>query len=223
MSEWANKRRHPRYPIRLPVLYKVTAPALGKAGVGWTRDLSERGACLELTEHIEPMSVLTLVLRTDKGSPELEAVVLWAAKSGVAGQAALHGVSFAHLTGEQQKAVYDLLPQKGHARLEGYRRPLELPVVCRPKGRTDPILRGRTGDVSRGGLFLLLPEAIPPDSVLQITIQTTRGNVEAEGTIVWVDPVEQQTPGGLVRHGFKFTDISWPNQMTLGLLLAEMP
>ncbi len=223
MSEWANKRRHPRYPIRLPVLYKVTAPALGKAGVGWTRDLSERGACLELTEHIEPTSVLTLVLRTDKGSPELEAVVLWAAELGPVGQATLHGVSFAHLTGEQQKAVYDLLPLKGHARFEGYRLPLELPVVCRPKGRTDPILRGRTGDVSRGGLFLLLPEAVPPGSALQITIQTARGKVEAEGVIVWVDPAEQRTPGGLVRHGFKFTDISWPNQMTLGLLLAEMP
>jgi hypothetical protein len=87
----------------------------------------------------------------------------------------------------------------------------------------DPVLQGRTGDVSRGGLLLLLPEVIPPGFGLQISIHTARGNVEAEGTIAWVGSAETQGPGGLVRHGFKFTDISWPNQMTLGLLLAETP
>jgi len=222
MSEWA-KRRYPRHPIRLPLLYKVTAPAPGKAGVGWTRDLSEGGACLELSEHLEPMSLLKLVLRTDKGSLEVEAEVVWAARPDPAGQPVLHGACFTPLAGEQQKALQDLLTQKGHTRLEGCRLPLELPVLCRPKGMIDPILRGSTGDVSRGGLLLLLPEVLPPGSALEITIQTARGKVEAEGMIVWVGSAEEQTPGGLVRHGFKFTDISWPNQMTLGLLLAEIP
>ena len=71
--------------------------------------------------------------------------------------------------------------------------------------------------------MLLLPEVIPPGFALQTTIQTARGNVEAGGIIVWVGTAEQQMLQGLVRHGFKFTDISWPDQMTLGLLLAEMP
>ena len=87
----------------------------------------------------------------------------------------------------------------------------------------DPTVRGRTGDVGRGGLLLLLPKVLPPGSALEITIQTPRGKVEAEGTIAWAGSAEDEPPDGFVRHGFKFTDISWPNQMTLGLLLAEMP
>ncbi len=223
MSEWAAKRRHPRHPIRLPVLYKITDPAPGKAGVGWTRDLSERGTCLELAEHLEPMSLLNLVLRTDKGSLELEGEVIWAARPGSAGQAVFHGVGITHATEGQQKALHDLLTQKGHTRLEGLRLPLELPVLYRPKGTANPVLQGCTGDVSRGGLLLLLSEVIPPGCVLQITIHTTRGNVQAEGIIAWVEKMEKLAPGELVRCGFKFTDISWPNQMTLSLLLAEMP
>jgi len=223
MSEWAAKRRHPRHPIRLPVLYKIADAATARAGVGWTRDLSEGGACLELSEHLELLSVLKLVLRTDKGNLEFEAEVVWAASPDPAGQAVLHGVAFTRSTAEQQKALQDLLLQNAHVRLEGLRLPLELPVVCRPKGMADPVLKGRTGDVSRGGLLLLLPEVIPPGFALQTTIQTARGNVEAGGIIVWVGTAEQQMLQGLVRHGFKFTDISWPDQMTLGLLLAEMP
>lgn len=224
MSELA-RRRHPRHPIRLPVLYKIAAPAPVKAGVGWTRDLSEGGACLELAEHLEPLSVLKLLLRTDKGSLEVEAKVVWAARPEPAGRAVLHGVGFTHLTGEHQKTLHDLLTNKGHTMLEGCRLPLEVPVLCRPKSRsmTAPILRGRTGDVSLGGLLLFLPEALPPGFALEITIQTARGKVEAEGMIAWAGTAEDQTPDGLVRHGFRFTDISWPNQMTLGLLLAEMP
>lgn len=223
MSEWEFKRRHPRYPVRLPVLYKVMDPVPGRAGVGWTRDLSEGGTCLELAERLEPMSTLNLVLRTDKGSVELEAEVVWVAESGPAGHAVLHGVGFTHLEEWHRNALHDLLVHKGHTRVEGLRLPLELPVLCRPVGMIDPVLQGRTGDVSRGGLLLLLPEVIPPGFALQISIQTTRGGVEAQGMIVWVGSAEKQAPDGLVRHGFKFTDISWPNQMTLGLLLAEMP
>ena len=223
MSEWALERRHPRYPVRLPVLYKGLDPAPGRAGVGWTRDLSEGGACLELAERLEPMSTLDLALRTDDGSVELEAEVAWAAEPGPVGQAVLHGVGFTHLGELHRKAFHDLLIHKGHTRFEGLRLPLELPVLCRPMGMADPVLQGRTGDVSRGGLLLLLPEVIPPGFTLRVSIQTTRGGVEAEGIIAWVGSAEAKSPGRLVRHGFKFTDISWPNQMTLGLLLAEMP
>ena len=223
MSEWTAKRRHPRHPIRLPVLYKVTDPAAARAGVGWSRDLSEGGACVELAEYLEPMSPLTLLLRTGEGGLELEAEVVWAAQSEAAGQPVLHGVSFVQLSEAQGKALNKLFTLKEHTRLQGLRLPLELPISCRPKGMTGPVMQGHTGDVSRGGLLLLLPEAIPPDFPLEITIQTRRGNVEAQGVIVWGGSKEKHAAGEMFRHGFKFTDISWPHQMTLGLLLAEMP
>jgi len=38
-----------------------------------------------------------------------------------------------------------------------------------------------------------------------------------------VEPPEARIPGESIRHGFRFTEISWPNQLTLGLLLAGAP
>ncbi|HWU39800.1 MAG TPA: PilZ domain-containing protein, partial [Candidatus Acidoferrum sp.] len=199
MSEWAAQRRHPRHPIRLPALYKVMEPPPATAGVGWTRDLSEGGACLEVADYLEPMSQLTLLLRTEEGGLELRGEVVWAARSEPAGQPVLHGVSFVQLSEDQRKALVKLFTKKEHMRLEGLRLPLELPISCRPTGMTGPVMQGHTGDVSRGGLLLLLPEVIPPDFPLEVTIQTSRGNVEAKGVIVWVGLKEKQAAGEMVR------------------------
>ncbi len=53
-----------RYPIQLPLLYKPQGPAPGKGGMGWTRNLSIAGACVELAEHLQPGMPLQVVLQT---------------------------------------------------------------------------------------------------------------------------------------------------------------
>jgi c-di-GMP-binding flagellar brake protein YcgR len=223
MPEWSAQRRHPRYPIKLPILFKVTDPQAPQAGVGWTRDLSEGGACLELGVHLEPSTALRLLLRTETRSLELDAEVVWAGQPASEGQAVLHGVAFTDLNAEKQQALRDLFLPRTRAEGEGVRIPLELPVSCRPKGMKEPVLQGCTGDISRGGLLLLLPEVIPPGFALEISLHTARGEIATEGVIVWVGSKDEQTAGGFVRHGFQFTGISWPDQMTLGLLLTETP
>ena len=65
-----------------------------------------------------------------------------------------HGVTFNQVPAAQRQALRDLLRSKEHARESGVRLPLVLSVSCRPKGRSGPPLYGRTGDVSRGGLWL---------------------------------------------------------------------
>jgi hypothetical protein len=72
-------------------------------------------------------------------------------------------------------------------------------------------------------MLLHLPVAVPASTVLKVSIPTPRGTVEAEGEIAWVEPPEARIPGESIRHGFRFTEISWPNQLTLGLLLAGAP
>jgi len=51
MSELTEKRQVFRSEIRLPVLYRRKAPGPIKAGVGWTHNLSDEGACLELSDR----------------------------------------------------------------------------------------------------------------------------------------------------------------------------
>lgn len=223
MSEWSAERRCSRHPIRVPVIYKLKDPAHVKAGMGWTRDLSEEGAYLELTERLEPSSTLVLFIGTEKRGLEVEATVVWVGGQGSAGEGILHGVSFPRVSAEQRQALSNLLNLKGQRQLAGLRLPLEISVLCRPKGKEGPPLQGRTADISREGLLLLLSQVVPAGSVLHVTLSTARGKVEAEGVIAWVEAQAGQAAAGLVPHGLRFTDINWSNQMTLGLLLAEMP
>lgn len=221
MSERPDLRQFPRYPVKLPIFYRVKDPAPVRAGVGWTRDLSEGGACLELAEHLGPSSRLGVFLRTDKGGLELEAEVVWAGGPVSAGAGVLHGVTFTPLSPEQLAALRELLLDKGPARRAGVRLPLEFTVSCQLKGDLSPPFQGRTVDVSRAGLLLCLPQVVPPNTMLVIGLPTARGPVAGEGVIVWVEPLETQRSGELIRHGFRFTDIGWASELALGLLIAE--
>jgi hypothetical protein len=60
-----------------------------------------------------------------------------------------------------------------------------------------------------------------PGTSLEVSLHTPHGRLTAEGMIVRVEPLEAQTPGEPIRHGFHFTDISHATQMTLGRVLAE--
>lgn len=221
MPEWSVQRRFPRYPVRLPLLYKLKDAARVRAGMGWTRDLSEGGACLELADRLEPSSPLRLLLQTDQGSLEVPAEVIWSGKSGAAGEGVLHGVKFTQIPPDQHQSLRDLLLRKGQVRQVGVRLPREFAVTCQRQGTSDAPIQGRTGDVSRAGLLLRLPQVLPPGTVLEVSLPTGGGPLTAEGVIVWGDRAETQTPGDLIRHGLRFTDLSWSRSLALGLLLAE--
>ena len=53
MPDWLGQRHFPRYPIVVAALYTLEGPPPESTGAGWTRNLSEGGACLELTERLE--------------------------------------------------------------------------------------------------------------------------------------------------------------------------
>lgn len=219
MTQWSAQRRFPRFPIVLPVLHRpidrTAAP-----GVGWTRNLGETGACLELAEWIEPGAALALRLRTDTGDIEIEAAVVWAGERGRRETGILHGVSFAQIGPEHHKALRELLRLKGHVRQAGVRLPVDLTVLCRNVAHDTGPIHGRTGDISRAGLLLRLPSPLPTGSTLEVTIQTSHGPLTAEGKIIWVDPPGQYVPGEPIRHGFRFTNVGWASELTLAMLLA---
>ena len=188
--------------------------------MGWTRDLSEGGACVELAEAVSARIPLRLLLRTDRGGIELEAQVVWAGGAGRSGGGILHGVVFTRLLPDQLQALRELIRSKRQVRNAGVRVSLEISVTCTPTGSRRPPLQGLTGDVSHGGLLLLLPEVVPPGATMTVTLHTPKGPITVEGAVVWVEPPGGRAVGPPFRHGFKFTTLRWSTSLSLGLFLA---
>jgi len=224
MPDVPERRQFARYPIQLPVLHDATFPGSTGSRAGWTRDLSEGGACVELDERLPAPSLLRVHLQTDRGAIEVEAQVVWEVESRESGEGKggiLHGVAFTHLSPNQLQALRGLLLSIEHERRAGIRLPLDLPVTCQPKDPTRGPLQGRIGDVSRGGLLLRLSQALPPGAELTLTLDRPSGRVTAEGEIVWADSPERRTSGEPIRHGLRFTALGWSRSLSLALLMTE--
>jgi hypothetical protein len=221
MSEWSVPRSSPRYAIQIPFLHKPRSAASTRAGVGWTCNLSEGGACVELAEPLRPHMPLWGRLQTDGGLIEMQAKVAWARNPGSPEGGILHGVTFTQITPDQLSALQTLILSKGLVRHPRVRLPLEAPVTCWRRGESGSPLFGGTRDVSRGGLLLRLPQVVPPETRLDVTLHHPSWLLMVEGAIVWVAPPEGRTPGGPIRHGFRFTQPTWSTSLALGLLLTE--
>jgi len=221
MTSYSTQRHSPRYPLQLPVLHRLKTSAPTGTGVGWTRNLSEGGACVELAERLRPKLPLWVRLQTDGAPIELEAEVTWADGPGPPGSGLLHGVAFTQTPPETRAAIQHLLLSKGFVRPARVRLPFEVPVTCQARGKEGPPLPGRTRDLSRGGLLLRLPQVVPPGTVLEVTLTTLAGPLTVEGTVAWVAPPEGRTPGGPIRHGLRLTQPPWSTSLALGGLVTE--
>lgn len=220
MGDGLERRQFRRFPLQLPLLHKSKAPAPARSGVGWTRNLSEGGACVELGERLRLQNPFRLRLQTDGGPIEVEAEVAWAGEPASTGESILHGVAFTQVAPDQLEPLRDLILFKGHMRHAKVRLPFEFPVTCQRKGLAAPSFQGRTRDISRGGLLLRLPQVLPPETPLEVTLHTPTGPLTVEGTVVWVAPPEGRIPGGPIRHGFQFAALGGPKSLSLALLLA---
>jgi hypothetical protein len=228
MPDGSEQRRFPRYAIQLPLLHAPRTPTPTQTGVGWTHNLSEGGACVELDRRLSAPTRLQVRFQTDCGAIEVETQVVWEVEREGGGGGAgsveggvLHGLAFTPLAPDQLLALRDLLLSQRRERRAGVRLPVDLAVTSQPKGEAGSPLQGRMGDMSRGGLLLRLTQALPPGTVLEVTLLPPSGPVTAEGEVVWVDPPHRQTFGEPIRHGVRFTALGWSTSLSLALLLAE--
>lgn len=223
MIDPPRERQFRRYPIQIPLLYRVLAPASIRPGVGWTRNLSEGGACVELAERLRPQMSVHVRLRAERRAIGLEARVVWAGEPGIEGGGVLHGVAFTRVTPGDRQAVRDLFPSEGRVAQTAVRLPLEVSVTYQRKGQAGSPHPGWTGNASRGGLLLRLPQVVPPGTVLELILHIATGQLTVEGAIVWVESPERQSPGEMIRHGLRFTSLGWSLSLSLGYLLASLP
>jgi hypothetical protein len=223
MADRSTYDQFTRYSIVLPLLHKHlhehTTAGNSRPKVGWTRNLSEKGACVELGEHLDPQTPLWVRLRTPRGALEIEAQVIWAGNTPLSGGLHLHGLVFPRVTPAQRRMLQDVLSQQ--KRRTGVRLSLDVGVTCERKDRTGLRLEGRTRNISRNGLSVRLPQSVSPGTLLHLTLHTSGGPLTAEGAVVWVELPERQLPGALFRHGVQITGIASSKSLMLGLLLTE--
>jgi len=224
MTQTVSERRFPRFAVQVPVRHPSAATAQAPFRVGWTRNLSQGGACIEMEERLPAPSPLQIRLQTDRGSVDVEAQVVWEAERSAEkpedGGGMLYGVAFTYLAPEQMQAIQTLLPAEGKMRRSEVRVPVDLPVTCRARGSEGPPLEGRTGNISRGGLLLRLSQELPTGTLVDLTLHGTEGPIHGEGEVVWMDPAERRTPGAPIKHGVRFTAMGWSRAQTLALLLT---
>jgi len=221
MPEPPQRRRLPRYPVQVPLVYWKEADPQA-LGAGWTYNLCEHGVGVELGGSLRPWLPLGLRLLTTYGPLDLRARVIWIGGLQPGGGTP-HGLEFRQVPPQQREFLEQYVKLlQGQARLGG-RFLLDLPVQCQLKSPPGPSLPGRTGNISHGGAMLLLPQAVPVGSVLGVTIRTAVGAATVDGVIVWVDPPHKRAPGAPVRHGLEYILLEWPTALVLARVLAGGP
>ncbi len=210
-----------RYRIHLPVVHRGTVPPSTPIGVGWTRDLSEKGLCVELGQRLRPKQSVRIRLQTDAGPIDIAGTVAWSGGTPTAQGGIPHGVEFADVAADQLLALKALLLRQGDARQTGIRLPLEVAVTCCPHEGRGRSLEGTTGDISQGGMLLVLQERLEPGTALTLMLRTQGGPLTAEGTVIWAEPCKPQGEPAAIRHGIRFTALGWSTSLSLGLVLAE--
>ena len=221
MPGGSNLRRSPRYRIVVPAHYQVTSKGalVSKGGSGWTRNLSETGGCLELTEAFVPGTLLRVVLSDEGGDLALDAEVVWVGHPRLPSGGTLHGVGFPQITPDQRQALQAIIRRKRRQRSTATRVPVALPAQSRSIGASSTPVRGWTGDLSQEGCLLLLPDRLSVGTLIELTLTTPRGDFTAEATVVWVEPSARVANRQLTRHGVQFLDASAVQHDFLGSIL----
>jgi len=205
-----------RYVINLPFRYRRAAETAYHPEIGWTRDLSGRGAWVELPEAVAPSSRLDIALRTPQGDLRLGGHVVWVCPEPHE-RPYLHRLAFACVMPEQRDRLRALLARaepQGAGRLY-----CALAATCQRKGVACAALPCETRDVSDGGLALRLPERVPPGTQLRVSVPTACGRVTADAQVVWAEQAGPRPRGAPYRHGLRFLRLDPSSELPLRALL----
>ena len=177
---------------------------------------------MELTERLPPQRPLWMRLQTDGGAIEAAAQVVWTEDPAPPETGIRHGVVFTRITPDQLQALRNLLHRKAEREDARFRVPLEVAVTCHARGEQGLPIRGRTADLSWGGLLLHLPGGFAPGTALRITLHAPGGPLQEDGVVVWAESTQARPQGVPCRYGFRFTTLGWATTLALGLLVKEL-
>ena len=214
-------RRVERHAVQFPIRCVPANTELAPSHAGWTCNLSEAGAALELNERFPVATRLQVWLFTERSSLIVEGQVVWEAPASKETGGVLHGVAFTSLAAEQVEGLRRLAPPEREKRRAGPRLVLQHPITCQLQGGHAETVTGETENVSRGGLLLRLALALPSGSPIAFSLSSPQGAITGAGEIHWVDPPRENAPGRPIRHGIRFTAMGWAHAWALALLVTD--
>jgi hypothetical protein len=207
----------PRFYVVIPVRYTVATPPGTPVNTGWTRNLSESGACVELPERLAPGIRLTLDLQTEAGPIRMTGTIIWTDSSSQPGAGSLHGLQFSSTSDDRERLRAWLHSRPGSpARIVA-----SLPVQCRRLDGVSPTVDGWTADLGEGGCALFLPEALSVGTLMDVVLTTPAGEMPSQGVVVW-EGGRRATLGHLIEHGFRFTKLPAEREGLLGEVLEAI-
>ncbi|MFQ5840251.1 MAG: PilZ domain-containing protein [Candidatus Methylomirabilales bacterium] len=210
-------RRFPRHPIRVPVLYsRLDQADSAQTGIGLTENLGEGGACLKLQAELPVGCRLHLFLFTPPSTVDAEARVT--AIHARDRDSFYYGVEFVQLAPAYLSALLRALPQEKSLRPQTARLRVTVPASCQVLGATSPPLEGRTANISRTGVMLLLPQALPCNTEVEIRLQPLHTE-RFRGRVRWV----RNDGSGQIRHGVEFLHGPLGPHRFLSLFLDSLP
>jgi PilZ domain len=220
MAQPSFAERLSRYAVALPFAYRGPGRDAVPPAVGWARDLSERGAWIELPEALAVATDLEVRFGTGADTPWLPAQVAWAHPEPARPRCHLHGLTFARLTPAQTDHLRALLAQeRPRGTLRCY---CGLAVNCRRPDGVGGALHGQIRDLSEGGAALRLPARVPPGTPLRVDAETAFGTITAEAQVVWAEAPASLPPGALFRHGVRFRRVGMASGLPLSVFLAGL-
>lgn len=188
------RRRHRRYTLELPVRCRVDEPAGGPSQnlLGHSLNLSEGGLALVLPTSLALGTEVTVLLDLPQGPAVAEATVAWVGPPGAEQGGYPHGLRIREMAPTHEARWREFLVRtasQAYSRRHG-RLGVRLRIQCAVLGRPPRELRGRTVDLSPGGLQLLLPEPVSVGTRLHLSLQVPMGPRALDGEVVWCTPAD---------------------------------
>jgi hypothetical protein len=224
-----DRERPPRFLVALPAKVTVVdraGPGDDRVFTAVTANVSDGGMALDLPEALPPWIPVEVQVETPEGIIALEAVVLW--HEGLEGRregvGVRHGFLLSQIPPPARQGWEALLRGVGHlmpSTRENTRFPLGARAVCQVLGRAGPPLEGRTENISRGGLGLLLPERLTAGTGVEVEVLTRQEPLHMGGRVIWSSPLPVGTKVLAYRHGVVREAGDWPHDFVLDLYLQE--
>ena len=206
--------------MTLPFAYREPGMDAVPPLLGWARDLSERGAWVELPEALAVATEIEGRFGTGRDTSWLPAKVIWARREDTREGCHLHGLTFARVTPAQKDYLRALLTEE---RSRGtLRRYCGLAVRCQRPDGVGGALCGQMRDLSEGGAAVRLPARVPPGTPVHVDADTAFGAITADAQVVWAEAPASLPRGALFRHGLRFLRLAMASSLPLSAFLAGL-
>lgn len=208
------KRYHPRLPLRMPVLCEGPGIRDYRA-LGLTQNVSPGGLLLEAPRLVPGGTTTNLRLLTGDRIAWADAVVVWTAENSPSRM----GLQLTTMSGPDRLAWERLITfQAGATPRASLRIPIDLEVTCLVPPSAH--LRGQIKNLSDGGMMIVLPRAVPPQTRLSVAVPAWLILAPVRGEVVWTRS-DARLHG--VVHGLRFPTNDMGTELFLiGTLLRQL-